>query len=157
MFLAFNPPATRGVRPTNIWDTVRFKVRFFYRFKADYFRMGMFFDPAPMLLGKDYRWKADDLNNSDQRLSENFFFEIGVDFGHIGLFLINSHVNYAIKDGHGLFYRQSIDFLKYGIEYQNHLFIWQLLHGKSDVFDEFEESQDFFYSSPSSKHNFHSL
>ena len=55
----------------------------YYKFKADYFHMGVMLDPNMFLVpwGK-YEWKREDLRKLDDRVNPNFALELGLDYSN---------------------------------------------------------------------------
>lgn len=106
------------------------QTQFFYRFKADYFHLGFFFDPNLILVGSKYKWQIEDLENRDQRLFESALLEIGFDFGHFSLIsIITSSARFAFRDPTYGFRDGDFNFSRHGIGYQNHLINLQAFYG----------------------------
>ncbi len=97
------------------------QTHFFYSFKADYFRFGLFVDPSKMLLGnKYYRWEDGEIAVGDDLVLEDTFVMFGVDFKKISLQIISGSGLWGVHD-FATYNVYKVDFLRYGLVYENHL------------------------------------
>jgi len=125
-----------GASPNHLFIHEEPQTQIFYRFKADYFHMSIFFDPNEILVGKKFKWQEDDLQQGEFRTVESSFLETGLDFGHFSLILIPaSSINLGTKtrdaSTNGVNFRSySSSLPRYGLAYQNHFLKADFVRGQ---------------------------
>lgn len=126
----FQSTSFTGASPNKYLLHEESQTQFYYRFKADYFHLGFFFDPNVILVGSKYKWQVEDLEERDQRLFESALLEVGFDFGHFSLIsIITSSARFAFRDPTHGFRDGDFNFPRYGLGYQNHLINLQAFYG----------------------------
>ena len=127
------------------------QTQLYYRFKADYFHLSLFYDPNSILVGKKYRWQTNDVDLGDVRVVEELFVEAGLDFGHFSLmFTPFSSVYYGLKytdpNNSEVLFESDIEPLsRYGLSYQSHLFYADVTYGEELIGEPVYNDFDFKY------------
>lgn len=89
-----------------------------YSMKASYFHFGFMVDPSLILVGTQYVWKTEDFSESDLRLNDTSFMEMGLDIGH---FTFQLHFGNNIQLGafaKSDFFEASLAVPRVGFSYQ---------------------------------------
>jgi hypothetical protein len=92
-------------------------VQVFYALKADYIHLDVFVDPTSIMIGRQYEWKKDQLDNIDDRYSEPAGVEFGFDIGNFSLFFASTSVDAGVRV-HDFFLHQTFALARGGLSYQ---------------------------------------
>ncbi len=90
----------------------------YYGFKASYFHFGLMLDPSLILVGTQYGWKEEDFTETDVRVNDTSFMEMGFDFGNYSFQL---HLTNALQIGASApndFYENALNVSRFGLAYQ---------------------------------------
>lgn len=116
------------------------QTQFYYNFKADYFQMAIFIDPALFLASSNIKWQREDFEINRDKNYEVIFSKIGFDVGHWSFYVIPSFVRTGIRDVNDQFYSVGYNLLKYGVSYRNDLFQTDFLMGSGESDFEYAET-----------------
>ncbi|MFH0974400.1 MAG: hypothetical protein V1874_01295 [Spirochaetota bacterium] len=98
------------------------QTQIYYRFKVDYFHLGIMIDPNMFLVPwEKYKWKSGDLKTPDDGLNPSISFETGLDYGRCTLQWYYDSLNMGIRDGskNNGYYGFAPSY-RFGASYQNH-------------------------------------
>lgn len=124
-----------GAAPNSFFTHEEAQTQLYYRFKVDYFHMAMFFDPTVFLVGGKYAWQEEEIKNGDFRSTEAIFIEAGLDFSYFSLMWVavgNQMIGTKVRNsstGNYDFLSEDIEFRRYGIGFQNHIFKTDIFYG----------------------------
>lgn len=91
----------------------------YFRFKADYFHMGIMLDPSMFLLPTErYEWKEEDLGTLDDGVNPTLAFELGFDYNKFTIQWYFDSLNMGVNSD-ALGYYGSAESQRFGISYQN--------------------------------------
>lgn len=116
------------------------QTQFYYNFKADYFQMAIFIDPALFLASSNIKWQKEDLELNRDKNYEVVYTKIGFDVGHWSFFIIPSFTRSGIRDLNDNFYSVGYSVLKYGLSYRNDSFKSDFLLGSGESDFEYRET-----------------
>ena len=111
-------------------------VQVFYGINADYIHLEVFFDPLLVLIGKQYEWQKDQLNNIDDRLIENAGGEFGFNFGRFSIFAAATLGSYAFRSD-DQFELGSFGAPKLGLKFQHLYHVLSAYVGRSTIVTDF--------------------
>ena len=72
---------TTGSGPVPDGTHLETQMHFYYRMKAEYVHLSFMGDPNLLLVGRQYKWRKEDLDDVDFRGNEASFIEAGFDYG----------------------------------------------------------------------------
>jgi len=94
----------------------------YYRFKADYFHMGVMLDPSMFLVPwEKYEWKREDLRKLDDRVNPNLALELGFDYSNFTIQWYMDSLNMGVNSDTLGYYGPAVSY-RIGLSYQNPFF-----------------------------------
>lgn len=99
------------------------QTQIYWRFKADYFHLSLMMDPNLFLIGSSYKWVLKDLDSHDDRITESFLIETGLDFGPISIQFYGISTLYFAFRYDDMFWSETFTGPRVGLRYQNHVFV----------------------------------
>ena len=111
------------------------QTQFYYRLKADYFHFSFLYDLNRFLIA-DYNWQKSDFKGNDDKHANKYSFTWGLDFGQFSFILASpARINHGFQVD-GKFAEASSSINRFGLRYQNHFMLWDIIYGNSSGDDE---------------------
>lgn len=111
---------TTGAGPVLYGTHTESQTHFYYRMKAEYVHVSLMADPNTLLVGKQYKWKANDLSPVDFRANESFFIEFGFDYGPFSLeFSPAMKMHTGTRLGNYFYEADDLNLPRFGLRYTN--------------------------------------
>lgn len=120
-----------GPLPQSIHEETQAQV--YYALKADYFHLSAMMDPNLLLVGKKYDWTISDLDGSDVRAVESFYFEMGFDYGPFALELYTGSAGSAGARFGQSFAEGSFELPRTGLRYHGKEWRFQVIGGRKEA------------------------
>jgi hypothetical protein len=126
----FQRTLVTGAAPMSFTVHEEPQTQFYYRLKANYVHFSYFYDIDRVLIGEEsYKWRKDDLDDHDDRVSEVHHIAGGFDYGNYAIGLGLPTVQYAVRVEDSFFIHR-VDMQTLDLSYEDRRLHAQIYFGR---------------------------
>ena len=133
---------TTGAGPILDGTHAETQMHFYYRMKAEYIHFAFMIDPNLFLVGRQYDWRREDMDDVDFRANETTFIEFGLDYGKFSFeYSPGIDITAAVKFGEQFGNMRFVNLQRFGLRYTGLDYIINFMMGANSSINEFNKSR----------------